>query len=175
MITGELVDLRPVRRSDLPLMAEWVNNVDFNSEYNTFGLRQTETFEKRFNDNGMLGSESGTLLIVTKSGEVVGEVGYYAMFYGPGEGNKVFNIGISIHKKYRGKGYGVEAQSLMAQYLFSAYPINRVEASTDITNLPEQRALEKAGYTREGVMRKSQFRKGSYHDMVVYSKLRGEP
>jgi aminoglycoside 6'-N-acetyltransferase len=50
----------------------------------------------------------------------------------------------------------------------------RVEAQTDVTNLAEQRALEKAGFTREGVLRKAQWRGGAYHDLVVYSKLRGE-
>ena len=50
----------------------------------------------------------------------------------------------------------------------------RVEASTDITNSAELRALEKAGFTREGVLRKAQWRNGDWHDLVVYSKLRGE-
>jgi aminoglycoside 6'-N-acetyltransferase len=50
----------------------------------------------------------------------------------------------------------------------------RVEASTDVTNLPEQHALEKAGFTREGILRKAQWRGGSWHDLMVYSKLRGE-
>ncbi|MBA2393543.1 MAG: GNAT family N-acetyltransferase, partial [Ktedonobacteraceae bacterium] len=54
------------------------------------------------------------------------------------------------------------------------YPIMRVEATTDITNRAEQRALEKAGFTREGVLRKAQWRNGNWHDMVVYSKVRGE-
>ena len=67
-----------------------------------------------------------------------------------------------------------EAQELLAGYLFSVYPIMRVEASTDITNRAEQRALEKAGFTREGVLRKAQWRNGDWHDLVVYSKLRGE-
>jgi aminoglycoside 6'-N-acetyltransferase len=50
----------------------------------------------------------------------------------------------------------------------------RVQASTDIENAAEQRALAKAGFTREGVIRKAQWRNGAYHDLVLYSKLRGE-
>jgi RimJ/RimL family protein N-acetyltransferase len=38
----------------------------------------------------------------------------------------------------------------------------------------EQRALEKAGFTREGVLRQAQWRSGGWHDQVMYSKLRGE-
>jgi RimJ/RimL family protein N-acetyltransferase len=174
MIEGTLINLRPVTRADLPTMATWVNNIDFNSEFNFFGLRAAETFEKRYNENGMLGADSGTLLIITKNGEVIGDVGYFMFFYGPGDGNKVPNMGITIHKNYRGKGYGVEAQRLFCQYLFNTFAINRVEASTDVENRAEQRALEKAGFTREGILRGAQFRGGKYHDMVLYSKLRGE-
>lgn len=67
-----------------------------------------------------------------------------------------------------------KAQQLLSAYLFAAFPIMRVEAVTDITNRPEQRALEKAGFTREGVIRKAQWRNGTWHDQVLYSKLRGE-
>ena len=40
--------------------------------------------------------------------------------------------------------------------------------------MAEQRALEKAGFTREGVLRHACFRGGEWQDMVVFSKLRGE-
>ena len=53
--------------------------------------------------------------------------------------------------------------------------MNRIEASTDVTNVPEQRALEKAGFVREGVLRGAQFRAGAHHDMVGYSRLRSDP
>jgi RimJ/RimL family protein N-acetyltransferase len=52
--------------------------------------------------------------------------------------------------------------------------VQRVEASTDVENVAEQRSLEKAGYQREGVLRRAQYRAGDWHDLVVYSVLRGE-
>jgi len=59
-------------------------------------------------------------------------------------------------------------------YLFETTEVNRVEASTDVENLAEQRSLEKAGFRREGIQRGSQFRAGAYHDLVVYSRLRND-
>lgn len=53
--------------------------------------------------------------------------------------------------------------------------MNRIQASTDVTNVAEQRALEKAGFTREGVLRGAQFRDGSWHDLFLYSLLRSDP
>jgi len=38
---------------------------------------------------------------------------------------------------------------------------------------PPDRALEKAGFTREGVLRGAQFRAdGRHHDLVMFSRIR---
>jgi RimJ/RimL family protein N-acetyltransferase len=63
---------------------------------------------------------------------------------------------------------------LLARYLFAHTLVNRIEAVTEITNVAEQRALEKAGFVREGVLRGSSFRNGQWHDQVIYSVLRDE-
>jgi RimJ/RimL family protein N-acetyltransferase len=60
------------------------------------------------------------------------------------------------------------------RYLFSHTQVNRIEAGTEVTNLAEQRALEKAGFTREGVIRGAAFQGGRWHDAVLYSVLRDE-
>ncbi|MFF4102605.1 GNAT family N-acetyltransferase [Streptomyces sp. NPDC001903] len=49
-----------------------------------------------------------------------------------------------------------------------------MQAWTDVRNLAEQRALEKAGFTREGVLRGAQWRGGRWHDQVLFSILRGD-
>jgi RimJ/RimL family protein N-acetyltransferase len=54
----------------------------------------------------------------------------------------------------------------LADYLFETTETNRVEASTDVENVAQQRALEKAGFVREGVQRGAQFRAGAQHDPV---------
>ena len=174
MIAGEKIRLRVVTHTDLALLDAWQNDPQVNSEFGEFGLRPAGSVSRGFAENGLLSSRHGMLLIVTQDDTVVGLVDYHQERYGPNEGSIVYNIGISIAAEQRGKGYGTEAQKLLAAYLFSTYPIMRVEASTDIENVPEQRALEKAGFTREGVLRQAQWRSGRWHDLVVFSKLRGE-
>ncbi|GHO84942.1 GNAT family N-acetyltransferase [Dictyobacter formicarum] len=175
MLHGAKIYLRPLRQDDLRTIAGWINNSAFLSEFNFFGLRQEAQMEKRFLEDGLIGAQNGRLLVVASdSDQVVGDINYHQRRYGPNDGSTTYNIGISLSPEHRNKGYGVEAQRLLAEYLFAVYPIMRVEAMTDITNIPEQRALEKAGFTREGVLRKAQWRNGDWHDIVVYSKLRGE-
>ncbi|HZU66520.1 MAG TPA: GNAT family protein [Ktedonobacteraceae bacterium] len=174
MIRGEKVYLRPVRQADLALLESWNVDPKHDGEFNDFGFHPSGPLQKRFAEDGLIGSRQGELLVVNYDDEVVGSVSYHQERYGPNEGSIAYNIGISLSPEYRGKGYGSEAQKLLAAYLFAIYPIMRVEASTDIENIPEQKALEKAGFQRDGVMRKAQWRTGDWHDIVVYSKLRGE-
>ena len=175
MMYGEKVYLRPFTRADLPLFEQWSNDPAYQSEYNAFGLVRSGHLEEGFNKGGLLDDRQGMLVVVARQGNrVAGDVSYHQVRYGPNEGSLAFNIGITIAPEHRGKGYGVEAQQLLAAYLFATYPVMRVEAQTDVANLAEQRALEKAGFTREGTLRKAQWRGGDWHDLVVYSKIRGE-
>ena len=174
MIPHKTVRLRIVTRDDLPLLSAWENDLQVISEFGNFGFHPADTFEYRFSETGLISPQYGRLMVVTSDDQIVGEVSYHLEAYGPNDGSKAYNIGITILPEQRGKGYGTEAQQLLAAYLFSTYPIMRIEASTDKENIAEQRALEKAGFTREGILRRAQWRNGNWHDMVIYSKLRGE-
>jgi RimJ/RimL family protein N-acetyltransferase len=79
-----------------------------------------------------------------------------------------------MRPEQRGRGYGSGAQRAAAEYLFAHTPVARVEASTEADNVAERRALLRAGFTEEGVLRRAVFRDGSYRDMVMFSMLREE-
>lgn len=174
MILGELIDLRPIAERDLDSLAAWQAEPDHAGPFNTFGLRRADALRAGFARDGYFTDEHGTLLIVTKAGEFAGDISYRSVSYGPGPGNHTYELGITVAAAQRGRGYGAEAQRLLAAYLFAARPIARVQASTDRENIGEQRALERAGFTREGTLRQAQFRAGAWHDLIMYSKLRGE-
>ena len=61
---------------------------------------------------------------------------------------------------------------MLAEYLLVSFPVHRIEATTDVANVVEQRALTGAGFVREGVLRGAQWRRGAWHDLVAYSRLR---
>ena len=46
---------------------------------------------------------------------IIGSVSYHQAVYGPNEGSRPYNIGITLAPEQRGKGYGVEAQRLLLQ------------------------------------------------------------
>lgn len=100
----------------------------------------------------------------------VGNLSAHAVWYGPTPGSKAMNIGISIIEEFRGQGFGSIAQRLLAEELHGKGYV-RVEASTDITNIAEQKALERAGFAYEGTLRKAQGRADGLHNLQVWSHL----
>jgi RimJ/RimL family protein N-acetyltransferase len=174
VIRGELVDLRPLTAVDVERAESVANDPDYNGPFGSFALAGAGEVRRRFELDGYLSHDHGRLTVADKSGRAVGTVSYIVVFHGPPPSNRVYNIGIDVDPAHRGRGYGAEAQSLLARYLFDTYTVERVEASTDVENIPEQRALERAGFTREGILRRAQWRAGAWRDICLYSKLRGE-
>ena len=59
-----------------------------------------------------------------------------------------------------------------AEAVFAAWPwLLRLEAVADVENPASQRVLEKAGFVREGTLRKYIVLKGRPRDMVMFSLL----
>ncbi len=114
-------------------------------------------------------------MIVLEDDRPVGDMSWHAETYGANLGSMALNIGIDLAVEARGRGIGSIAQRLLVEHLFTTTSIHRVEASTDVTNVAEQRALEKAGFVREGVLRGAQYRAdGIHHDLVSYSVIRSD-
>jgi RimJ/RimL family protein N-acetyltransferase len=67
-----------------------------------------------------------------------------------------------------------EALSVLAQYLFAARKINRLQLAIMRPNTASKRVAEKCGFTFEGVARGAIFHHGANHDLDIYSLLRAE-
>jgi RimJ/RimL family protein N-acetyltransferase len=105
---------------------------------------------------------------------LAGVVSWRAVRPGGGVDGGCYELGILLFPEHRGRGLGSEAQRLLVEYLFATTLANRLQAITDTRNLAEQRALERIGFRREGVMRGVAFIAGEWRDMVVYGLLRAE-
>ncbi|MFL6120673.1 GNAT family N-acetyltransferase [Actinophytocola sp.] len=110
----------------------------------------------------------------TASGQLIGQVNWHAVGYGPTAGCTAWNVGIGLLPGQRRRGAGSTALRLLVEHLFATTVIDRVEASADVANLPSQRALGKAGFRREGVLRGAQLRGGERRDMVAFGILRAD-
>ncbi len=166
------VRLRALQEDDLDAVTANAT-VDLDP-WNNFEIAARNRLHRRFAENGGISENSGTLAIETVDGALVGSVSWHPVRHGPSAACRALNIGISLFAEYRGRGIGSKAQRLLAEYLFSTQMVERVEATTDVDNRAEQRALEKAGFSREGVLRHAQFRNGEWRDVALYSRLRAD-
>ncbi len=87
--------------------------------------------------------------------------------------NRCVEIGGTwLGKEFRGTGINREAKRLMLEYAFERLGVIRVQFRTDLRNLRSQRAMEKIGAVREGVLRKDFiYADGYQRSSVFYSIL----
>jgi RimJ/RimL family protein N-acetyltransferase len=172
----ELVRLRPITETELDLLELLYEDPGEASEYGFFGYRNPGGLRRDFAERGFISEYAGRLAVMLggagEAGEFIGEVSWRTAQTGPGSYS--WNIGIGLFARARGQGYGTQAQRLLAEYLFAHTQLNRIAAETEVANLAEQRALEKAGFTREGTLRGSCFRAGKWRDMASYSIVRAD-
>ena len=108
------------------------------------------------------------------TGDLLGGVSWHAVDYGGTVSCSAWNIGIGLLPEARGRGVGTLAQRLLVEHLLATAELDRIEASTDVDNIAEQRALENAGFRREGVLRGAQLRGGIRRDLVHYGLVRSD-
>jgi ribosomal-protein-alanine N-acetyltransferase len=166
------VSLRPVVDDDLVLFRR------FSTEPGLVGLdwagfRDPQASARRFAVDSFLGRDDGRLMVEVDQREAAGFVSWQAGSYGGTSSH--WTIGIALLPEWRGRGVGWRAQALLCDYLFAHWPVQRVEAGTHPENVAEQRALEKAGFQKEGTIRAAEFRAGRWRDGYLYSRLRDDP
>ena len=109
--------------------------------------------------------------VIVLDSTIIGTMAWHPIHYGPTVGSRAWSMGIALAPEWRGQGWGAIAQRLLSDHLLES--AHRVEASTDVDNIAEQRSLEKAGFAREGVLRGAQLRAdGLHHDLVMYARVR---
>ncbi|OVA15512.1 GNAT domain [Macleaya cordata] len=81
-------------------------------------------------------------------------------------------VGYVLASKHWGKGIATLAVKMVVDSIFKDWlHLERLEALVDVENLGSQRVLQKAGFQKEGVLRKYFIQKGRTRDMVMYSFL----
>ncbi|MFI0408843.1 GNAT family N-acetyltransferase [Actinomadura sp. 3N508] len=168
------VRLRPVAEEDLPFVERLRTDPELCGPFLWDGWSDPRRFRRRWEQDGYLGEDTGNLIVdgAPGGGGPIGLVSYRKVrTAGP---VWCWSIGIMLMPEARGRGVGTRAQRLLVDYLFGYTLAHRIQAETDVDNLAEQRSLEKAGFTREGVIRGYGFLGGRYRDEVLYSILREE-
>ncbi|WP_306190569.1 GNAT family N-acetyltransferase [Streptomyces sp. MK5] len=168
------ITLRPVTADDLDLFERGFDGPEGTGPYQWFGFASSAGLRRQSAENGLLGADGG-VLSVAEAGRTVGRVEWFAGTWGrpppPPAGRRR-----SAWCRPRAAAAQAPGPSDFRPSTSSTTPgpNGSGPGRTACANLAEQRALEKAGFVRKGVLRSAQWRGGRWHDQVIFSMLRTE-
>lgn len=180
MITGKIVELRPVSLDDYKRQYEWRNDEEtVKLEAGTGMYRHShvplEKIEEEFEKSiiKLDKREAGEFSIYTmgETPELIGGIGYRNLHIVARRCTVGIGIGV---KEYWGKGYGTDAMKTLVHYLFTTMNLKRVELETWSGNERAIRSYEKCGFVVEGRLREATYLDGKYFDTIVMGVLKKE-
>jgi ribosomal-protein-alanine N-acetyltransferase len=112
--------------------------------------------------------ESATFAVVLKlDSSLIGAVG---LTLDPA--NRSAELGYWIGVPYWNRGFGTEAGRAAMAFGFGALDLHRIMARHMTKNHASGRVMQKLGMAREGILRDSIFRWGTFEDAAIYAILR---
>ncbi len=171
MLKAEHVLLTPLSNDDISILFNWINDrelVLYNASYKPIHEKQhREWFE-------IVQQRKDMIIFCIRLIETDKLIGTCQL-------HSIHNINRNAELQIRigdiseqGKGYGTEAVCLLLKFAFKDLNLHRVYLHVFHNNLPAIRAYEKAGFVREGLLRKHTFIDGHYVDVVVMGVVREE-
>ena len=166
--------LSPAHREKLRFLAKNEAIWEFNKMLPTddsYDAAYDDYFNAALDKNG-LGGQQTFVIKKTEDGSIIGMTRLYEI--NPKE--KTILIGYTWYiPAVWGKVHNKECKLLLLQYVFEEMKFNRAELRVAHQNLRSQRAVEKIGAIKEGVLRKHGYRNdGSIRHTVVYSIIDDE-
>jgi len=148
------------RHADNPHIADVMRDL-FPSPY---ALADAEEFINRITS-----AELETAFAIATGEEAFGVIGFI-----PGQDvyRHSAEIGYWIGEDYWGRGIMTGAIKVFTAHLFENFGFNRLSAGVFSSNPASARVLEKAGFTRDAVLRAHVTKNGEVLDEHLYSKLR---
>ena len=168
-IPGQGFSLREWRKSDVESLARHANNIKiWRNLHDAFPhpytradaeiwIAQTSTVPP------------GVIYAIVVDGEAAGGIGITPMRY---EHRRTAAIGYWLSESYWGRGITTRALRVMTDLAFATFDLARLEAFVFEWNLASCRVLEKAGYTREAVLKKRVTKEGRTVDCFLYALIR---
>ncbi|SCY75635.1 GNAT family N-acetyltransferase [Lysinibacillus fusiformis] len=168
-LENEIVKLKPLELNDLSGILEAASYPEIWSHMST-------TIEKivdvnNFVENALLMRRNKTefpfVIVDKKTGEIIGST----RFMDIDDTHQRVEIGTTwLTPAYWRTAINTNCKYLLLQYCFEILLLQRVQIKTDHENIQSQKAIERIGATKEGVLRNHMIRKdGTTRHTVMYS------
>jgi RimJ/RimL family protein N-acetyltransferase len=177
MLSGRLVTLREIRRSDLVVIHR-----ELRSDVVTTSLAETEPWrpvslarvEADFDRRLAEPEPQHVGFAVQQRGDDVGDLVGTCSLWQIDQHNGTAHIGIQLVPSVRGRGLSTDVVRVLCHYAFVVRNLHRVGIETLATNQAMRKAAIRAGFVEEGLVREAAYVLGERVDEVMYGLLRSE-
>lgn len=172
-LTNGSVLIRPYRSSDIDHVYEAVRESVAELTrwmswcHADYSIEESRTWIESRADVWEKGTEYDFAIIDSKSGFFIGGCGLNHIDCV----NRIANLGYWVRKSRTGQGTAPAVALLLARFGFDELKLNRIEIIAAVNNKASQRVAEKAGATREGILRNRIVVHNKVYDGVVFSLI----
>lgn len=110
-------------------------------------IYETEQFLSACEQLWRTGKDFAYAITLEEDGSLIGMFGLHPM-------HLKLEVGYALARPFWGKGYMTEILRTVIDWAFAQPDIYRVQAICDVENIASARVMEKAGMTREGLLRR---------------------
>lgn len=110
------------------------------------------------------------MMLDREAGRIVGSISLYHADWNL----RAAVVGYGVRSDARGKGYATEALTAVARWALTEGGLQRVALTANTDNIASVRVAEKAGFRREGTLRRASLEDDGLHDLAVFSLLNDE-
>ncbi|MBZ9637412.1 GNAT family N-acetyltransferase [Clostridium sp. FP1] len=96
----------------------------------------------------------------------------YCCFFAFDNDSRRSEIGYGFNRDEWNKGYATEAIKILVKFGFEVMNLNRVEATVTLGNDASVKALKKANFLQEGIVRERSIMKGKFEDDVILAIIK---
>lgn len=175
-LSGQYVYLELLTAAHIPVLQQLANNEAI-WEF-TRGILIDDNYDRNFDayiglalDKNALGGQEAFVIRQTADNAIIGMTRLYDI----NPKDKKLAIGYTWYvPAVWGRIHNKECKLLLLNYVFETLGCSRVEFHVAGQNLRSQKAVEKIGGVKEGVLRKHNYRHGQVRDLIMFSIIDDE-
>lgn len=172
MIEGNKIILRPLIPEDAPFTLEVRHDLEANQALIGFPYPVNLENEKEWISSLYKGKYRDHVYLAIEVKETKIFAGYLSA-KNINTINRTVYFGIILRKKFRGKGYSLEAIRRFTTYLYQVFNIRKILLEVISDNLVAINLYKKCGFIEEGILQKQVWNQGDFKDVLIMSLFLG--
>lgn len=173
MLTGELVGLRARHTADVPVLQDGLyDDVVTRSHADSRPWRPIppDSAASPYAVRDPADDVAAFSIIELSSQELAGE----ALLWGIDAHNRTAHLGVAVLPSFRRRGFGTDTTRVLCQYGFITLGLQRLQIESVADNEAMIHAATRAGFSTEGLVRRSCWANGRFLDEVILGQLSEE-